>query len=135
MAAVSARAVEKARLSRKPVAIEPGRYTVILEPQAVGDLVQLVGFYADARASDEGRSPFTKTGGGNKIGEKIIDARISITADPFDPMVLSQPWDGTVCHWAARLSSTRACSRSFTTLASGQRSRARPLPGRRHRSS
>ncbi|MEO5579910.1 MAG: TldD/PmbA family protein [Gemmatimonadaceae bacterium] len=94
IAAVSARAVEKARLSRSPVAIEPGRYTVILEPQAVGDLVQLIGSYADARASDEGRSPFTKTGGGNKIGEKIVDPRISITADPFDPMVLSQPWDG-----------------------------------------
>ena len=91
---VSARAIDKARLSRNPVAIEPGRYTVILEPQAVGDLVQLIGFYADARSSDEGRSPFTKQGGGNKIGEKIIDPRITITADPFDPTILSQPWDG-----------------------------------------
>lgn len=91
---VSSRAIDKARLSRSPVAIEPGRYTVILEPQAVGDLVQLIGFYADARASDEGRSPFTKQGGGNKIGEKIVDPRITITADPFDPMILSQPWDG-----------------------------------------
>lgn len=91
---VSARAIDKARLSRNPVAIEPGRYTVILEPQAVGDLVQLIGFYADARSSDEGRSPFTKQGGGNKIGEKIVDPRITITADPFDPTILSQPWDG-----------------------------------------
>ncbi|HLE55606.1 MAG TPA: TldD/PmbA family protein, partial [Rhodothermia bacterium] len=91
---VSARAIEKAKLSRNPVAIEPGRYTVILEPQAVGDLVQLIGLYADARQSDEGRSPFTKPGGGNKIGEKIMDARVSLIADPFDPMVLSQPWDG-----------------------------------------
>ena len=33
---VSDRAIEKARLSRNPIAIEPGRYTVILEPQAVG---------------------------------------------------------------------------------------------------
>ncbi len=92
--AVSARAIGKARLSRNPVAIEPGRYTVILEPQAVGDLVQLIGAYGDARSSDEGRSPFTKQGGGNKIGEKIVDPRISISADPFDPMVLAQPWDG-----------------------------------------
>jgi predicted Zn-dependent protease len=91
---VSQRAIDKARLSRSPVAIEPGRYTVILEPQAVGDLVQLIGFYADARSSDEGRSPFTKQGGGNKIGEKILDPRITISADPFDPMILSQPWDG-----------------------------------------
>jgi len=93
VAGVSARAIEKARLSRNPVAIEPGKYTVILEPQAVGDLVQLIGFYGDARSSDEGRSPFTKQGGGNKLGEKIIDPRITITADPFDPMVLAQPWD------------------------------------------
>ena len=91
---VSARAIEKARLSRNPVAIEPGHYAVILEPQAVGDLVQLIGNYGDARSSDEGRSPFTKQGGGNKIGEKIVDNRISLIADPFDPMVLSQPWDG-----------------------------------------
>ncbi|HVF41294.1 MAG TPA: TldD/PmbA family protein [Gemmatimonadaceae bacterium] len=90
---ISARAIEKARLSRNPVAVEPGKYTVIFEPQAVGDLVQLIGFYGDARSSDEGRSPFTKQGGGNKIGEKILDPRVTITADPFDPMVLAQPWD------------------------------------------
>jgi predicted Zn-dependent protease len=91
---VSARAIEKARLSQKPVAIEPGRYTVILEPQAVGDLCQLVAFYADARATDEGRSPFVKQGGGSKIGEKILDPRVTIYADPFDPMVRTQPYDG-----------------------------------------
>ena len=93
-AAVSRRAIDKARLSRNPVAVEPGRYTVIFEPQAVGDICQLIGFYADARATDEGRSPFVKQGGGTKIGEKILDERISIYADPFDPQVLAQPFDG-----------------------------------------
>lgn len=93
-AAISRRAIEKARLSRNPVAVEPGRYTVIFEPQAVGDLCQLIGFYADARATDEGRSPFVKQGGGTKIGEKIMDERMSIYADPFDPNVLAQPFDG-----------------------------------------
>jgi predicted Zn-dependent protease len=93
-AAISQRAIEKARLSRNPAAVEPGRYTVILEPQAVGDLAQLIAFYADARATDEGRSPFVKQGGGNKIGEKIVDERISIYADPYDPQVLAQPFDG-----------------------------------------
>ena len=92
-AAVSTRAIEKARLSRNPVAIEPGRYTVIFEPQAVGDLCQLIGFYADARQTDEGRSPFVKEGGGSKIGMKIMDERVSVYADPFDPMVLAQPYD------------------------------------------
>jgi predicted Zn-dependent protease len=93
IAGLAQRAIEKAHLSRNPVAIEPGRYTVILEPQAVGDLVQLMGNYADARSADEGRSPFSKQGGGNKIGEKVVDPRISLVADPFDPMILSQPFD------------------------------------------
>ena len=93
-AAVSRRAIEKARASRNPVAVEPGRYTVIMEPQAVGDLCQLIAFYADARATDEGRSPFVKQGGGTKIGEKILDERINIYADPADPMVRAQPFDG-----------------------------------------
>jgi predicted Zn-dependent protease len=92
--AISQRALEKAKLSKSPVAIEPGRYTVILEPQAVGDLVQLFGGYVDARSADEGRSPFSKQGGGNKIGEKIIDPRVSLFADPFDPRILAQPFDG-----------------------------------------
>lgn len=91
--AVSARAIDKARRSAKPSAIEPGRYTVILEPQAVGDLVQLVAFYADARQADEGRSPFAKAGGGNKVGEKIVDSRVTIFSDPADAQLLGQPFD------------------------------------------
>lgn len=92
--AVSARAIAKARASRNPVAIEPGRYTVIMEPQAVGDLVQLILGYASARSADEGRSPFVKEGGGNKIGEKILDERVSLVSDPTDPELLAQPFDG-----------------------------------------
>ncbi|MEO7998423.1 MAG: metallopeptidase TldD-related protein, partial [Gemmatimonadaceae bacterium] len=91
---VAERATQKARQSKTPVAIEPGRYTVILEPQAVGDLVQLISNYVDARSSDEGRSPFAKQGGGNKIGEKIADPRVTLLSDPADPQLLGQPYDG-----------------------------------------
>ncbi len=91
--ALSQHAIDKARMSRNPVAIEPGRYTVILEPQAVGDLVQLIGNYAGAREADEGRSPFSKQGGGNKVGEKIVDSRVTLFADPADPQLLAQPYD------------------------------------------
>jgi predicted Zn-dependent protease len=92
---VADRATEKAMLSRNPVAIEPGRYTVVFEAQAAGDLVQLIGNQADARSADEGRSPFSKQGkeGGNKIGEKIMDERVTIFADPQDPQLRSQPFD------------------------------------------
>lgn len=80
---LAARAIDKARRSMEPVAVEPGRYTTILEPTAVGNLVQLIAGAASARAADEGRSFFSKPGGGNKIGTKVVDERVSITSDPF----------------------------------------------------
>ncbi len=92
--AVAERAIAKARASRNPAAIEPGRYTVILEPQAVGDLVQLLAFALDARSADEGRSAFSKQGGGTKIGERVVDPRVTIYSDPADPQLLGQPWNG-----------------------------------------
>lgn len=92
--AVAQRAIEKARTSRNPVAIEPGRYTVVLEPQAVGDLVQLLAFALDARSADEGRSAFAKQGGGTKIGEKVADERVTLFSDPADPQLLSNTFDG-----------------------------------------
>jgi predicted Zn-dependent protease len=90
---VGQRAIEKARASQRPVALEPGRYTTILESQAAGDLNLLLAFGLDAREADEGRSPFTKEGGGNRIGEKVVDERVTILSDPGDPDLLDQPFD------------------------------------------
>lgn len=81
---VATTAVEKAKSSRNPVAIEPGRYTTILEPTAVGNLVQLISGAMQARAADEGRSFFSKPGGGNKIGLKVVDERVTLLTDPAD---------------------------------------------------
>ena len=69
--------------SRNPKAIEPGLYTVVLEPQAVGrtSIPQLIGAF-NARANDEGRGTFSKPGGGTKLGEKIADERVTIYSDP-----------------------------------------------------
>jgi predicted Zn-dependent protease len=91
-AAMGRTAMEKARASRNPVAIEPGRYTVILEPTAVGNLVQLLLGAANARSADEGRSFFTKPGGGNKIGMKVMDERVTIVSDPMDDDTASAPF-------------------------------------------
>ncbi|HJR62548.1 MAG TPA: TldD/PmbA family protein [Gemmatimonadaceae bacterium] len=93
-AALGARAIEKARLSTNAVAIEPGRYTVILEPTAVANLVQLLGFSLNARNADEGRSFFTKPGGGNKIGMKVVDERVTILSDPLDPDASANTFTG-----------------------------------------
>ncbi len=91
---VSERAIAKARASRNPAAIEPGRYTVIFEPQAVIDLIGSVRGAMNARSTDEGRSPFSKPGGGSKLGDRILDSRVTLITDPADPQVLGSPFDG-----------------------------------------
>jgi predicted Zn-dependent protease len=76
------------------VAIEPGRYTVVLEPTAVANLVQLIAGSLGARNADEGRSFFSKPGGGNKIGMKVLDERVTLSSDPFDPETPGAPFTG-----------------------------------------
>ena len=93
-AALGARAAQKAVASRNPTAIEPGMYTVVLEPQAVADLIPQLGGAFNGRSADEGRSPFSKPGGGTKVGEKIADERVTIYSDPADPELLAAPFDG-----------------------------------------
>ncbi len=93
---LGARAIEKAEQSREPVAVEPGRWTVVLEPTAVANMVGLMmGFGAlSGRSADEGRSFFSQRGGGNKIGQKVVDERVTIHSDPGDRSLLSAPFTG-----------------------------------------
>jgi predicted Zn-dependent protease len=93
-AAIGRIAAQKAVASRNPQAIEPGLYTAVLEPSAVTDLVPLLGGALNARTADEGRSPFSKAGGGTRIGEQVMDARVSLYSDPSDLALLGQPFDG-----------------------------------------
>lgn len=76
-------AAAKAKGSVGAKAIEPGKYTVILEPMAVSDLLGTMGF--DARTADEGRSYLSKKGGGTRLGEKLFDEKVTIYSDPLHP--------------------------------------------------
>lgn len=90
----SAVAVEKAIRSREPKAVEPGKYIVILEPAASIGLLQNMIFNFAARRADEGRSFMAKKGGGTRLGEKIVDERVTIFSDPFHPDVPTSPFTG-----------------------------------------
>ncbi|HVI26492.1 MAG TPA: TldD/PmbA family protein [Xanthomonadaceae bacterium] len=86
-------AVRKAKSSSGAKALEPGKYTVILEPAAAAGLVSFMMFFFDARQADEGRSFLSKKGGGNKLGEQVYDPRVNLRANPWDPNVPVMPWD------------------------------------------
>ncbi len=81
-------AARKAELSRNARTMAPGKYTVILEPSAVADLISYLAFQFDARSADEGRTFFAKKGGGNRIGEKVVSEKVTIWTDPSDPRAL-----------------------------------------------
>jgi predicted Zn-dependent protease len=90
-ARIGREAIQKAITSRAPRTLEAGVYPVILEPQAADDLIR---FGFDARSTDEGRSPYSTTDGKSKLGERILDERISIVSDPWHPDLPTSPVAG-----------------------------------------
>lgn len=86
-------AVRKCRQWRGKTALNPGKYEVVLEPAAVGMLMLRMMFEFDARQADEGRSFFAKRGGGNRIGEKLFDDRITIVSDPAEKNAETNSFD------------------------------------------
>ena len=87
-------AMRKASASVEAQALEPGKYTVILEPAAAAGLISFMFNFFGARSADEGRSFLSKAGGGNKLGEQVFDPRVNFTADPWHDEVPVVPWDG-----------------------------------------
>ncbi len=75
-------AMQKALASVNARALEPGKYTVIMEPAATVELLGNMMGSMDARNADEGRSFLSKKGGGTRLGEKLFDERITIYSDP-----------------------------------------------------
>jgi len=87
-------AAQKAAGSVEAKAIEPGKYTVILEPAAAIVLLENIFFSMDARSADEGRSFMSKPGGKTKKGEKLVDERITIYSDPSNSELPTRSWNG-----------------------------------------
>jgi predicted Zn-dependent protease len=86
-------ALRKCRDWRGKTALEPGKYEVILEPTAAGMLMSRMGSVFDARQADEGRSFFSKRGGGNRLGEKLFDERVTIISNPAEKNAETSPFN------------------------------------------
>ena len=78
-------AMRKASASADAKALEPGKYTVILEPAAAAGLISFMMYFFDARSADEGRSFLSKKGGGNKLGEQVYGPQVNLHTDPWHP--------------------------------------------------
>jgi predicted Zn-dependent protease len=73
----------------EPIQIEPGEYEVVLEPYAVNEILSFLGYLGfHALAVQEGRSFFS-----NRLGEKMVDEKVTIYDDGLDPEGLQVPFD------------------------------------------
>ncbi len=87
--AIGREAVEKCQRSQNPQALEPGEYTVILEPYAVQDFVNMMTWTGFSAVSfQEGRSFLV-----GKLGQNIVDARVSIWDDGLSSDGIPMPFD------------------------------------------
>jgi predicted Zn-dependent protease len=86
---LAVRAGEKAHLAVAPRELSPGRYTVILEPAAVLDLVGFLFYDFAATALQDKRSCLTQ-----RVGRQLFGKNISIYDDVYHPLQLGAPFDG-----------------------------------------
>lgn len=91
-AALTEVAADKALKSRKPRAIEPGNYTVILEPRPAARFLSLMLGSLDARAAEEGRSFMSgKERGTTRLNEKVFGDNFSIRSEIGNPVLRQTP--------------------------------------------
>lgn len=81
---IAREAIRKTLEGRNAQTLDPGLYTVILEPQAVADILGFFGGGFDARSAEEGRSPYSLPGGKTKLGTPVFDEKINILSDPWN---------------------------------------------------
>ncbi|MGD0967121.1 MAG: TldD/PmbA family protein [Candidatus Aquilonibacter sp.] len=86
--AAGARAVELARASARPRSVEPGAWTVILEPPAFGELLTYLVSHFSAQSFSDGSS-FCSDG----LDRSYFDERVTIGDDFAHPLAPSMPFD------------------------------------------
>jgi predicted Zn-dependent protease len=73
---------ERLGWAARTVALPAGRYETLLPPTAVSDLLVYMYWSAGAKEAAEGRTVFSKPGGGTRIGERLSSQPVTLSSDP-----------------------------------------------------
>jgi predicted Zn-dependent protease len=80
----------------RQVSLEAGRYEVILPPSGVGDMMAMIAFDAvGGQDTEDGRTVFSKEGGGTRLGEQITALPFTLYSDPDELGVQCTPFVAT----------------------------------------
>ncbi|MYW66640.1 TldD/PmbA family protein [Streptomyces sp. SID8379] len=78
--------------ARRRIDLPAGRYETLLPPTAVADLLIYQLWSAGARDAAEGRTVFSKPGGGTRVGERLSELPLTLRSDPHAPGLESAPF-------------------------------------------
>jgi predicted Zn-dependent protease len=73
---------ERLGWAARTVALPAGRYETLLPPTAVSDLLVYMYWSTGAKEAAEGRTVFSKPGGGTRIGERLSSQPVTLSSDP-----------------------------------------------------
>jgi predicted Zn-dependent protease len=90
--ALEAALAQRLEWSKRRIELPAGRYETILPPSAVGDLMVYLYWTAGALDAHEGRTVFSRPGGGTRVGERLTDVRMSLRSDPALPGLEAAPF-------------------------------------------
>src|SRR6266699_1903539 len=76
----------------RTVSLPAGRYETLLPPTAVSDLLVYLYWSAGAKEAAEGRTVFSKPGGGTRIGERLCPQPVTLASDPGAPGLACAPF-------------------------------------------
>ncbi|WP_405766510.1 metallopeptidase TldD-related protein [Streptomyces sp. NBC_01538] len=91
-AALDAELAVRLGWAQRRIELPAGRYETLLPPTAVADLLIYQMWSASARDAAEGRTVFSKPGGGTRIGEKLSELPLTLRSDPNEPGLEASPF-------------------------------------------
>jgi predicted Zn-dependent protease len=68
--------------AERTLSLDPGRYEVLLPPSAVADLMVYLYWSSAARDASDGRTVFSKPGGGTRVGDRLTESPVTLLSDP-----------------------------------------------------
>ncbi|MGW7369860.1 metallopeptidase TldD-related protein [Streptomyces sp. NPDC054841] len=78
--------------AERRIELPAGRYETLLPPTAVADLLIYQLWSSSGRDAVEGRTVFSKPGGGTRIGESLSELPLTLRSDPNEPGLESAPF-------------------------------------------
>ncbi|WP_171110122.1 MULTISPECIES: metallopeptidase TldD-related protein [unclassified Streptomyces] len=91
-AALDAELAVRLGWAERRVELPAGRYETLLPPTAVADLLIYQMWSASGRDAAEGRTVFSKPGGGTRVGERLTELPLTLRSDPNEPGLEAAPF-------------------------------------------